>query len=578
MATKNVRHPRRKGFERLEPRRLLGATPMEIYAMRLVNTMRSDPPAFAEVLDDMRLNRASSGHGYANTDPVWVDLRQAISVSLMPSNVPAAISLLRSTDPLPPLAWEDSLFAESNNHNQWMQSTCFAHSTPESAAASPCLGQLPGMPYNPQRAASNPDRIGENTLGEWSSGAFNENIGYQSGPTMPATRQAYAVGSDGHRQRQAYYDVVNFVLEFNSGSLGHLEALLHPRRDAIGIAYETIDGFSQVSSDTNFLTTHTLSRNASIGGYLTGVMFDDQNRNGWFDLGEQIGMDGPGQLGDRVKGCVLVTSIDATFSEHFCTDADQAGRLSTFLPAGEYWVDGGVTRQLVEFQYQTQNQNVDVSSLLRQRSIVDVGYQAIVTTEVDGDFTLPAWSGYQTLMVEAMTDSTLQINTANHIGSELWITNDDRIDLGVHAGNQITASLTAGETYAIIASTDFEALSFSISIEGNVRPILTNVLDFADVDQSGTATPLDALIVINQIARQSTIDLPDQSPYYVDTNGDGQLTPRDALRVLNAIGARQANAEPESVMRTEAVTGNLPRRLADEVTVDQVFAVLGRLF
>ncbi|MCC9600147.1 dockerin type I domain-containing protein [Stieleria sp. JC731] len=569
---RNVRSTSQR-FERLEHRHLMAAAPMEIYAMEIVNLMRQDPPAFADVLDQMRSNQAGEGHGFANTDPVWQDLREAIEIGFMPSNVPAALELLRGTDPLPPLTWEDSLYAESSNHNNWMQTTCFAHSTPENSSASGCLGQLPGLTYNPSRAASQPDYIGDSTLGEWSSGAFNENIGYQSGPTMPHTRDAYQVGSDDHRQRQAYYDIVSFVLEFNSGSLGHLEALLHPRRDAIGIAYATLDGFSIFSSDTNFLATHTLSRNASVGAYLTGIAYDDTDNNGLFDLGEQS------------SGCISVTPVNSSTTTQYCSSDDEVGLLSQFLPVGDYWIDGGVTRKLIQLVYQSQNQNIDVSAMLKQESLFDVGYAAVQPELVSGTHTIPAGTGYVTMMIVAETDATIQIEYDAGLNDQVWITTPDRIEVGSRDGNQVNATLEAGAQYVVIAGSIDQASQLHITTTGSVNSQLTNLFDSADVDQSGTATPIDALVVINQLAIQFGSDLPLTSRYYLDTNGDGVLTPRDALFVLNAIAIRQSEstssiqvAESEMDSSQSIQSFSATNKSTREQMIDHWMTDLGTLF
>ncbi|WP_182869150.1 GEVED domain-containing protein [Rhodopirellula sp. JC639] len=86
-----------------------------------------------------------------------------------------------------------------------------------------------------------------------------------------------------------------------------------------------------------------------------------------------------------------------------------------------------------------------------------------------------------------------------------------------------------------------------------------NVVTTTDVNNDGSTSEIDALIVINQIAKQvdvSGVTLPDplslaQWPgNYYDSNGDLELSPIDALVVINAL-ARQAEgeraAEPEQV-------------------------------
>ena len=58
-----------------------------------------------------------------------------------------------------------------------------------------------------------------------------------------------------------------------------------------------------------------------------------------------------------------------------------------------------------------------------------------------------------------------------------------------------------------------------------------------DVNQDANVTPLDALIVINDLINHGVHVLPTIPPalpiYYLDVNGDGSVTPNDALIVIN---------------------------------------------
>lgn len=76
-----------------------------------------------------------------------------------------------------------------------------------------------------------------------------------------------------------------------------------------------------------------------------------------------------------------------------------------------------------------------------------------------------------------------------------------------------------------------------------------NPVNNLDVNGDGTVHPIDALIVINWLNRNSGRSLGDRDansnePYY-DTNGDGVVTPIDALRVINALNRGNLNREGE---------------------------------
>ena len=80
-----------------------------------------------------------------------------------------------------------------------------------------------------------------------------------------------------------------------------------------------------------------------------------------------------------------------------------------------------------------------------------------------------------------------------------------------------------------------------------------NPIDAFDVDDGGSVSPRDSLLVINELARVSVHDeltgrlfaVTDDvgPPPFYDVTGDGFISPLDALRVINQL-ARQGEAEP----------------------------------
>ncbi|PAY17727.1 hypothetical protein CKO51_20015 [Rhodopirellula sp. SM50] len=81
-----------------------------------------------------------------------------------------------------------------------------------------------------------------------------------------------------------------------------------------------------------------------------------------------------------------------------------------------------------------------------------------------------------------------------------------------------------------------------------------NPIDRYNVDRSESASPLDALIVINEIARRGDDELAlgtpsafqQANPSFVDVSGDSMLSPIDALMVINYLGRQAADAETEA--------------------------------
>ena len=81
--------------------------------------------------------------------------------------------------------------------------------------------------------------------------------------------------------------------------------------------------------------------------------------------------------------------------------------------------------------------------------------------------------------------------------------------------------------------------------------IWQNPFDRFDVDRSGDVGTRDALVTINRLARQidSTLPLLPESvdEFFYDVNGDGTATPSDALAVVNRLAALAAGGESEQL-------------------------------
>ena len=91
-----------------------------------------------------------------------------------------------------------------------------------------------------------------------------------------------------------------------------------------------------------------------------------------------------------------------------------------------------------------------------------------------------------------------------------------------------------------------------------------NPLNRFDVNASGTVSPIDVLLVINQLnlgnwREALPVPVPENNLYkaYFDVSNDGTVSPLDALLVINFLNTR-ANAEGEILSRTEPNTETSP--------------------
>lgn len=120
----------------------------------------------------------------------------------------------------------------------------------------------------------------------------------------------------------------------------------------------------------------------------------------------------------------------------------------------------------------------------------------------------------------------------------------------------------------------------SVTIGSGEGEALQNPFNAADVNNDGLVTPLDALLVINQLSRtvrgegesaSSTIGR------FTDVTGDGLVTPLDALTVINVI-ARQnrAAAIPTSEVTPTAAPTLAEGMLQDDSEEEDVFDLLAR--
>lgn len=86
-------------------------------------------------------------------------------------------------------------------------------------------------------------------------------------------------------------------------------------------------------------------------------------------------------------------------------------------------------------------------------------------------------------------------------------------------------------------------------VEAATETLWQNLVNAYDVNNDGIMSPLDALAVINDLAREAYIldgnvlvnpaSLSSWPGRYIDTNGDGRATPLDALRVINRLALVQ---------------------------------------
>lgn len=125
-----------------------------------------------------------------------------------------------------------------------------------------------------------------------------------------------------------------------------------------------------------------------------------------------------------------------------------------------------------------------------------------------------------------------------------------------------------------VRDNDGEISNFSL-VTVNIYSAFQNQRIALDVDADGSITPLDVLVVVNDLNANSSralpTNVPDTAPY-IDTDGDGFVGPLDVLRVVNFLNSRSSGGEGEFVGPIAASTTEESTSTDRVATVDQVFA------
>lgn len=306
-------------------------TAYETYGWALVNTLRANPPAFADNVQGLVDSTVNSALGYAKADPVVTDLKAMISRATHPSNYAAALALMRATPSAGPLAWDETLANQAGIHVDWMKVNGFSH-TGET-------GHRPAIPGFTSNDSAPADTWG---YGPPTYLSWGEDIGWAAG-YLSATKAAYNAGGvnlAGLQQRAAFLDTIGYALELNSSGLGHLESLLGrdsgssaslPSFNVFGADFDLYEAPRQFEAQDGvpeaWISTHRfgLYRPNGTGGFVAGIAYQDLNGNGTFDVNE---------------GAAVTLNI-RDVAGHGVTDtlaAGNFGAFSEYLPDGTYTV------------------------------------------------------------------------------------------------------------------------------------------------------------------------------------------------------------------------------------------------
>jgi hypothetical protein len=325
---------------------------------------------------------------------------------------------------------------------------------------------------------------------------------------------------------------------------------------------------------TNFWTVQ-LARTEPSKVFLTGVVFDDRNDNGRYDLhegiaGTQITVGNLSTLSNAAGGWAIAVAPNATYQVAINTlqgalqtsvDVQQQNREVDFrTDSGTVAIDFGPWMTSIDVMPPTATLTAASLQLRHQASHpIFVTYQDNVGvnsgTLRTGNIRITGPNGYDRLapLVAMQTTSTG------------WSVRYDALPPGgtwTSADNgryrvQLIADQVADQSGNWAAATILGELSIAVS---------TTVIA-EDTNDDGIVSPIDVLIVINHLNLAAARQQPPEYSNLLDANRDRFISPIDVLFVVNYLNLQPAG-EAESVgphLSAQAAFGQLELELlADE--------------
>lgn len=189
------------------------------------------------------------------------------------------------------------------------------------------------------------------------------------------------------------------------------------------------------------------------------------------------------------------------------------------------------------------------------------------------------------ILFRALQDTVLtvgQVGTTS-AAEQLTLLDEDLAPVGGHtASGLFEANLVAGNLYALVFQARDANSIFVIRSSAGADALSgsspTNLLRPTDVNGDGESTALDALMIVNQLKRQSVAEGEDvhseqQSGRYYDVNRDGLVTTGDALLVINELSDEDPEPAGEvtplrSPLRPAGTAAASPNQDHDDVAVE----------
>ena len=569
------RKGRRAALESLETRRLMAFDPtaLEQEMLQLTNRFRTDPAG-----EYARLIAADTPLQSRNAE-----VTTQLTLSKVDGNM--LRTELNQLNPSSPLAWNEVVYNLATTQNGTMISKQSEEHFPNLAATLSTMG-----------------------------------VPIEAGTSQNAFFNALGIGKSPLFVHSA------FVIDWANGApdaIGGMQKLRGHRANMLNSLYNQIG--SVITPTTSLVSTQFFAKISSSQKYAVGALFEDKNKNGWYEAGEGIG-------GAQIEFKNLSTSAIIT------TRALTAGGYQVVLPAGTYSITasgGGLARAVVIPSVSIGASNVWQNLLYDPTAIppdlFEPNNSTTAATDVGSrDQTLsslsihPGDTDYFKMVSSGTGAATFDLRftqAAGNLDMRLLDSSGGVIAsaMTANAPESITANLTRGQTYFIQVFSNSGAANAQYSLQINLPepapptaaadrgmtaqgagPLRVSLIDndrdpdgsiatltpalqtlgtgtfTLNIDKSLSYTPAAGFAGVDRATYKVTddqglsssdakieivvLDFAAAAPWKntrrpFDTNDDGAVTPLDALLVINELVARGSRILPTSLAGTAGMFG-----------------------
>ncbi len=226
--------------------------------------------------------------------------------------------------------------------------------------------------------------------------------------------------------------------------------------------------------------------------------------------------------------------------------------------AADRWEAAGVSGSQLAF---LRNAKVVISDLPENRLGMAAEFDGVITVDVNA-----AGFGW---FIDRTPGSDEEFAVGEHADEQLAVAGrgaEGRIDLLtvlIHEmGHLAGLPDLNSDSHDSMASSLAASLRRSLTVSTVVTEGHTNPVNSLDVNNDGSVSPLDALIIINELntnGSQVLVGSATGAPY-LDTSRDGHVSSLDVLLVINELNSRQPAGEGEGLTLANSLTvnGTLP--------------------